>query len=358
MAAQSKPPAKTSRISGFWVIVHIVRSALNWIIAPLALALLIIELSTPTLSYNANSDTVTYRDDQPAQDVVVTGFNGQSWPALRTTLVTHDYRNLKIDYVVPDNLGNSPLPLTVVVAGFLTPDWLIDRVIPHGHNVVAIYRSPRSERMLGPYLPYAGSLSNASKMADYWNILATNPFNKLYNVHAGLHEAPDDVVDIITWARSKLGVDIGRINIIGLGSGGLIASAAAHKLQTIGMPVRTLTLVYPPANLQSAVKDNLIGLPRWMRGPVASVLNLVYFRLQLSRHLPTLVYGQKLLVLPRNSYDLATYAADPAISMAGPDSTVKYLDVDYAGYYDAQVSEHVRALVNNWLIQQHAINTY
>ena len=97
MAAQSKPPAKTSRISGFWVIVHIVRSALNWIMAPLLLVLLIIELSTPTLSYNANSDTVTYRDDQPAQDVVVTGFNGQSWPALRTTLVTHDYRNLKID---------------------------------------------------------------------------------------------------------------------------------------------------------------------------------------------------------------------------------------------------------------------
>jgi hypothetical protein len=331
---------------------------LKFLLIPTIVLFTLMQVMTPSLRYSAKSSADTYTDDMPNEWGQVVSSTGQSWSALRTAVLTKDYRHLKIDYLAPPNsLQGGNIPITIIVAGFMPPEWLIDRVRPRGQNAVVVYRSPRLARMTGPSWPTLTMFRDARKFSDFWNLVATNPINRLYSIHAGLHEAPADVVDIVTWARKNISADVNRINLIGLGSGSLIVAAAAHKLQAIGSPARTLTLIYPPALKDSAIQDNLIETPRWLRPFNAALLDKLYFRLNLQRHLPKVGDSTaKLVFIPRNSFDLATYAAEPTLQLTGANTTSEFLDVNFTGFYDLTNADKIRDAVYGWLSAQGGIN--
>lgn len=319
------------------------------------IAVVATQIFTPGLNF-ASSDPKPFRSAQPADWVEATANNPRR--SMRTRITTHDYRTLQVDYFAPPNLKDSPIPLTIVVTGFMTPEWMIDKVRPQGYNAVVIYRSPRINRISGPMLPTAIQARNAQSLTDYWNIFATNPLNYAYNIHAGLHEAPGDLVDIARWGIENIKVDANRINIVGLGTGSLIAAAAADALQADGIPARTVALVYPPAELSSAITDNLLDWPKWSRNIAAKILKMTYFRLHLERHLPRISNTAKLLVIPENAFELATYAAEPAISLAGDKTTVERLNLNYNAYYTETNVNAARDVVGRWLVGQGAIQGY
>lgn len=315
-----------------------------------------VEFTTPSLNF-ASTPPKPYRSDQPGAWIEPED-SSQAIRSYRTALLTNDYRNLQVDFFAPDSLQSRPIPLTIIVAGLLTPDWLLDKVRPQGFNAVVIYRSPRIGRITGSAFPTALQARNATAPKDYWNLLASNPLNYMYNVHAALHEAPGDIVDIVRWATQNIQADPGRINIIGLGSGALIAAAAADGLQTTGLPARTVTLINPPALMASAIRDNLLDWPQWTRAPISAILEKIYFRLNLKNHLPRLGNTAKLLVIPQNAFELASYAAEPAVDMAGDKTTVMRIDMNFKGYFDDRNILAVRSTVGRWLTEHGGIQGY
>lgn len=321
----------------------------------LLFSVIAIEVVTPSLNYSSGGPK-PYRSASPADWVEA----GSEYPrrAFRTKLTTHNYRSLQVDYIAPPNLRDNPIPLTIIVTGFMTPEWMIEKVRPQGYNAVVIYRSPRSARINGTMLPTVLQARNASSWSDYWNLFTTNPFNYAYNLHAGLHEAPGDIVDIARWGIDNIKADPNRINIIGVGTGSLIAAAAANGMQGSGIIPRSLTLVYPPADMDSAIIDNLIDWPKWIRPAVAKITELAYFRLSLKRHLPNVEETAKLLVLPVNAFELASYAAEPAVALAGRKTTVERINLNYTAYYNDTNINTVRETVGRWLVGQGAIQGF
>lgn len=339
-------------------LLHLLSSIWGLIKTVVLLALLavgIVEIFTPSLNYTTSAPK-PFRSATPAGWIEA----GEAQPvrSYRTTLLTNDYRNVQVDYYTPDNINSGSIPLTIIVAGFMAPEWLMQQVNPRGFNAVVIYRSPRINRIIGNAFPTALQARNARSFQDYWNIFATNPLNYVYSIHAGLHEAPGDIADIARWAVSNINADVNRINIIGLGSGALIAAAAADGLQSSGMPARTLTLVNPPANMASAIEDNLLEWPKWLRRPLSKALSYVYFRLDLKRHLPRINTASKLLVIPQNAFEIASYAAEPTVGLAGDKTTVERFDLQYKGFYESQNTSGIHDIVGRWLVDKGGIQSY
>ncbi len=333
--------------------------AFKFFLLPVGVALIILQLLTPSLSYDATSAKLTYKHAGSTSWSTLRGESGETWTSQQVTLVTSDDRTLKVDYLRPQGTSSAAnQALTVIVAGFLPVEWLIDQIRPTGNQTVVIYRSPRLKRMLiSGWFPLH-QLHSAKSIGDYWTFLTSNPLTYGYNVYMGLHEAPGDIVDIVDWARSYLAIDAQRINLIGIGAGALVAAAAANKLNTIALPARTLTLVYPPADLASAIRDNATSAPRWSRPLLATVLTPLYVRLTLTDHLSRTHPTRKYLIIPRRSFELATYAAEPAISVAGPEATIDYLDVDYSSLHLEGNSYQLRQKIGTWLVAQDAIPSY
>ena len=320
---------------------------------------ILMEVTTPTLSFSPDDPMPALHPATPGEWINPTGKGGFSEKTYRTIITASNNRKLQADFFGPATLGNGPLPLTIIVSSFLSPEQLLPQVRPQGYSATIIYRSPRFDRIMANSWPSWAQIRNASSFGDYWNILCTNPITKFYNIHSGFHETPDDITDIVLWAREHIHADMGRINLIGLGSGSLTAAAAANQLNTLGLPVRTLTLIYPPADLPSAVSDNLIFWPRWMRSSVGMVTSLIYARIDLNRHLPMVgAETSKLIVVPVNSFDLAAYAASPSILLAGSKTTVKRIDVNFKGYYTPEVIENIRLTVGKWMVSQAAIPSF
>jgi hypothetical protein len=316
-----------------------------------ALALGTIELLSPSLNFSKGPGSHAFRSDTPLENFSLTTESGRVLQSKRTEILTSDYRRLTVDALSPDNLiGKAPLPLTIVVTGFLEPEWTLDQFALRSQNAVIVYRSPRQERMLGPAWPNRLMLRDS-----LWLALTTNPVTKWYNLHQGLHEAPLDISEIARWAVDTLGVERTRINLIGLGSGGLLAAAAAERMQSMGLPARSLTMIYPPAELDSAIRDNL-DLPEVLRDPASKALAFLYRRLDLSRHLPFITTSVKQLIIPINAFELATYAALPAVTLAGENIKVRQVNVNYSGYYLNQNVAFIRDTVLRWLVEQGAIN--
>lgn len=320
---------------------------------------IVMEVTTPTLSFSPDDPLPNMHAATPGEWVSPTANSGFNEKTYRTIITTANNRKLQADFFAPPTLGSGPIPLTIIVSSFLPPEKLFQQVRPQGYNATLIYRSPRYNRIMTDSWPSWAQISNASSFGDYWNILCTNPLTKFYNTHAGFHETPDDITDIVLWARKNIHADMGRINLIGLGSGAMTAAAAANQLNTIGLPVRTLTLIYPPADLPSAIADNLIFWPTWMRNSIGLTASLLYARLDLNRHLPRVgAETTKLIIVPINSFDLAAYAAAPSILLAGSRTTVQRIDVNFKGYYTTEVIETVRQTVGKWLVAQSAIPSF
>lgn len=347
---------KNKKGNAFLALLSPLWGALKAVVFLLLLAFGLLEVFTPSLNYTSYPPK-PFRSASPPGWVEPN--ETQPLRSYHTNILTNDYRNLQVDYFTPDNLSASPIPLTVIVTGFMMPEWLLPRVNPRGFNAVVIYRSPRIARVARGAFPTLLQARNARTFTDYWNLMGTNPLNYMYNIHAGLHEAPGDIADIVRWAVGNINADPGRINIVGLGTGALVAAAAVDGLQTSGIPPRTLTLVNPPADISSAVADNLLNWPRWMRQPLAKIMELVYFRLDLSRHVPHLTSTKTLMVIPHNSFELATYAAEPVTYLTtGTLGTTQYIDMHYKGFYDDRNVSALHDMVGRWLIDKGGIQSY
>lgn len=319
-------------------------------------ALVLLEIFTPSLNFRENIPAA-YRSDTPAGWTETSSL--QSEKTYRTSILTDDYRQVQLDFFAPPNFTTAPIPLTIIASPFMLPEWVISKVRPRGFNAVLVYTTNRLERVQGPAFPTLAQLSAASSPKDYWSLIASNPVNYAYNLHAALHEAPADIANIVRWAKANANIDGSRINLIGLGVGSLQASSAALALQAAGIPARTLTLINPPANMPSAIQDNLSKWPTWLRRPIAWVLSKLYFRLDLTRSLPYLnEKTARLIVLPVNSFELATYAAEPALALAGPKAGAVRIDMKYNGYYDDTYINTVRDTVGKWLVEAGGLQTY
>lgn len=350
---------RTRRSNPMTLLLQRLWGALKFVLFIALVGIIGVQLTTPSLSFSADTNAEGYRESTDPQWYDVIDQSGSIWKAYRTSLTTRDRRHVQVDYFAPQNIGNGPAPLTIIVSGFTTPEWLLEKVKPRGYSAAVIYRSPRLNAIMRNYWPTFDQVTAVNSWASFWELLATNPINKMYNMHAMLHEAPSDIIDIVRWGRQHIQTDVGRLNLIGLGSGALVSAAAAHQMTLLGMPPRTLSLVYPPGNLASAIKDNLIGWPNWLRGPMAELLAIIYFRLDLESHLPYVNTGTaRLLVIPVNAFELANYAAEPTIGLSYGKTTIERLDVAYTGYYTNNNTNRIRTIIGEWLTKEGAIPSY
>lgn len=317
-----------------------------------------VELTTPSQEPDSALSGNEVRSFIPLDVVETTTSAGMRVNAIRTTLLTEDYRNLEVDFLT--GAGNIKLPpkapLIIIVAPFTYGENLASLLPPLGGNAVVVYKSPRFERMMGPSWPNARMLDMAPGMQGVWKSASTNPITKGYGIHQGLHEASYDISTIVRWAGENVGTDSRRVTLVGVGSGALVAAAAAHRLQNLGMPVYALSLIYPPANMSSAVEDSFYSFPSFARSSLATVLSFMYRRLELQDHLPYLQAGKLQLIMPERSFDLATYAASPAAGMSSLSPIVERVDFNWRSIQNRADSLKARDIVLRWLAEIGAIN--
>lgn len=318
----------------------------------------VLEIMTPSMKF-AGDDHENYRSATQPQWFTLVSQNGLGYRAYRTSILTSDYRDLQVDVILPQNLPQS-LPLTIVAADFIKPEQMLDWVQPRGNNAIVIYRSPRLERILGPSLPFWSQISSIDSINSFWNVLGTNPISKWYATYEALHEAPYDLSEIARWAQDTLQIDGSRINLVGLGSGSLVAAAAAHRMQSIGFFPRTLTLVYPPADLKSVLQENFFYIPSTLRTPLSYALAFVYRRLDINRHLPFIsgTDNKRLIIIPDNAWDISTEAATPTLPTGGYGTDVIHIDVNHASTQNNQTVMMVHDKIVAWLMTQRAIGGF
>lgn len=317
-----------------------------------------LEITTPSMKF-AGDDHENYHSASQPQWITLVSQNGLGYRAYRTSILTSDYRDLQVDVILPQNLPQS-LPLTIVAAGFLKPEQMLDWVQPRGNNAIIIYRSPRLERILGPSLPFWSQITGINSLASFWNVLGTNPLSKWYAVYEAMHEAPYDISEIARWAQDTLQIDGSKINLVGLGSGSLTATAAAHRMQSIGFFPRTLTLVYPPADMAAVFRENLFYVPKSIRNPLSYGLTFVYRRLDLNQHLPFIsgADNKRLIIIPQNAWEISTEAATPTLPANGYGTDVAYIDVKQTSAQNAQTVAAIRDKIVSWLMAQRAIGGF
>lgn len=315
-----------------------------------------LELITPSLKFSDPSDEY-YKNEGTPEWVSFATSSGTTYRIYKNTLTTYDNRSLDVEVFIPPG-PPSNLPLTVIAANFIPPEQLADWIQPRGNNAIIIYRSPRLEKIMGNAFPRLKQLGHINSFSGFIDFLAENPLAYWYNMQQALHEAPYDISEIVRWATQRLNIDKNRINLLGLGSGSLEIAAAGHRLRNMGLTSRSLTLIYPPADLDSAIRDNLIFWPQWSRRPASLILAFVYRRLDLTRHLSPadLQIDKRLMVVPINAFELYTSAALPAADLAGPGTNIEHINVNYALYYDKANIATIRNRVANWLTAEGAIN--
>lgn len=317
-----------------------------------------LEITTSGMTF-AGEDGEHYRSATQPQWFTLVSQNGLGYRAYRSSILTKDYRELQVDVILPQNLPQS-LPLTIIAAGFLKPEQMLDWVQPRGNNAIVIYRSPRLERILGPSRPFWSQITGINSLASFWNVVGTNPLSKWYAVYEAMHEAPYDISEIARWAQDTLQIDGSKINLVGLGSGSLTTTAAAHRMQSIGFFPRTLTLVYPPADLAAVFRDHLFYMPQVLRSPLSYGLTFVYRRLDLNQHLPFIsgADNKRLIIIPQNAWEISTEAATPQLPSNGYGTDVAYIDVKQAATQNSQTVMTIRDKIVSWLMAQRAIGGF
>lgn len=337
----------------------LIRWILLWIRRLLVLGVFIVlglELMSPSLDFSKGGGDFAFNPDY--EQAHTSGMPESGMPpgvVRRAHLMTTDSRFLTVDVQAPPGaFETGPIPLTIIIPGLMTSEWTLGALDVKGHNAVIVYRSPREDRILGPNWPVLTMLDKHE--GGLWTFLTTNPLTRGYALHQALHEAPLDVAEIARWATSAFQAEAGRINLVGIGTGALVAAAAADRLQAMGLPARTLTLVYPPADLKLAIRDHFSALPAPVRDVLGSGLALLYRRLDLARHLPAVAETRKQLLIPQEAPELASYVALPAVEMAGSNSAAMQLTFGYASVTLPQNVVVVRDIIWRWLRDQGAIN--
>lgn len=316
-----------------------------------------LEFFTPSLEFRAG-DKGDYRSAAEPDWVTLVSASGVGYRVYHSRLVTSDYREVPIDVILPQSLPRG-LPLTIIATNFIRPEQLLDWALPRGNNAVVLYHSARLGRLLAPDFPFWSQIRGINSLDSLWSVVTTNPVTKWYATYKALHEAPGDIGEIVRWAQTTLQVDSSRINLVGLGSGCLTTAAAAHRLQTMGTFPRTITLVYPPANLPAAISETLFYVPSVIRGTLSYFMTFIYRRLELERHLRAVTGddNKRLLVIPINAWELSTQTTLPAVQSAGV-VDVERINANYALYYDTRNITQIRDKVTSWLLEEHAIDHF
>lgn len=291
----------------------------------------------------------------------------QIWKTHQVETETWDKRRLNISVLVPNHNtapGVHKNPLTVIVTGFISPEWLLGYIRMRPGNAVLIYNSPRQKQILGMTTKSSSRITPSETEEDeggifsgLWETITTSPPGRWYAIHQGLHEAPVDVAEIVRWAIKEHYADRHRINLVGIGSGSLIATTAASMLQDMGYPVRSLTLVNPPADLQKSISDQLLDSPEFLRPALSDGLAFLFRRLKLEKHLPKLAPETKIqLLAPRSAIEIRESAVTPAAAYLKESD--RYAQIDYN--YSPMISDHnawfIHDTIRKWLLTEEAIN--
>lgn len=315
----------------------------------------LLEVLTPSLDFTKGPGAFSF--DSVAGGTSRTDALGNPLPepvARRLVARTSDSRTLTADVLaLPGALESGAASLTVIVPGLMSGHQIFENIRPNGRNAVIVYHSPRDKRMRGPAWP---SLRFMDEPGGVWRFLTTNPLTKWYSLHQGMHEAPLDVSELVHWAVEQRMVDPARLNLVGVGSGALVAAAAADRLQALRHGVRTLVLVYPPADVALAVRDNLYPVPMIIGEQVGDTVSWLGRRLRLERHLPHLSQASKQLIIPLEAFELASYAAMPAVALAGENSQVARPRFGYSSLTLNENVSSVQTIVTQWLRAQGTID--
>ena len=316
-----------------------------------------LEFFAPSLEFRTG-DKGDYRSATEPDWVTLVSASGIGYRVYHSRLTTSDSREVPVDVILPQSLPRG-LPLTIIATNFIRPEQLLDWVLPRGNNAVILYHSARLDRLLAPDFPFWSQIRGINSLDSLWSVVTTNPVTKWYSTYKALHEAPGDIGELVRWAQSTLQIDSSRINLVGLGSGCLTTAATAHRLQTMGTFPRTITLIYPPADLPAAIGETLFYVPSLLRSPLSYVLSFVYRRLELEQHLSAVTGddNKRLLVIPINAWELSTQTTLSAVQSAGV-VDVERINANYALYYDTRNITQIRDKVTSWLLEEHAIDHF
>ncbi len=326
---------------------------LNNLILISALTVLTLDAFAPSLNFLGIQENYKATPLAEPQQITMVSAKGHYFQARRIILKTHDSRTLWVDYVLSASTNDHMTPITVII-----PDLTSAKVDPlsllpefTSNTIAVVYTSPRAARMTGRLWPSLSQLLNAESIDDVFLQLTTNPVTAAYALQMGLHEAPYDITALIDWAKENLNADIRRINLVGIGSGALVATAAAERLQSMGMSTTRLALVYPPADLKQSIEESLVNLPESLRGTAATTLRFFLRRLELENHLPHLRQGRVLVVIPEEAPELASYAAKPAVSFIPPllQKTIAEVDHNYHSMTDPAMVARTTDIVMRWM---------
>ena len=109
----------------------------------------------------------------------------------------------------------------------------------------------------------------SGKMADELDAVVVSPDYRLAPEHP--FPAPlDDCMAALTWMREhaeELGIDPGRIAVIGSSAGGGLSAAVAQRAHDEGIALRAQILVYPMIDDRTTLRDNHCGQGRFMWTP-------------------------------------------------------------------------------------------
>lgn len=355
MTVETKTPVRTLTIKKLKFHRQISRTLgiINGLILFSALCVLMLDAFVPSLNFLGIQDRNQARALGEPQPVSMVSAQGHYFQARRVILQTQDKRALWVDYVLSSYTNDHLTPITVIVpdltSGAIDPLNLLPDL--SANTIAVVYTSPRAARMTGPLWPSLSRIVNAESFDDLWLALTTNPLTAAYALQMGLHEAPYDITALIDWAKENLNADIRRINLVGVGSGALVAAAAAERLQSLGLSPARLALVYPPADLKQSIEESLVNLPESLRSPAATALRFFLRRLELENHLPNLRQGQILVVIPKQAPELATYAAMPALFFIPPQmqKTIAAVDHDYRSMTNPAMMSATTDIIMRWM---------
>ena len=348
--AETKRPApkkKPQRRGFLSVLFGFIRGIATKLAIIIALVFLALEALTPSLDYTKAEplapSTTNYKKE--GQEVVGTTL----YRTLSVSLITADFDKVDTKFFMPTNGGTTDLPLIVIAADMLSTEELQQHIRAIGSAVLVIYSSDKTGLMTGPNWPFWPEGVDRNILAKALDVIETNPLTRRVTTQRRLHQAPEEIAEIVRWSSANLFTSRENIHLIGIGVGTLTATAAANRLGSLNSQVKTLSLVYPIADLSGMMAASMTNVPTLIQTPLGYVGSFLFRRLELKTQLPK-VQAPKLLIIPGRDLRLPQWASEQAALFAEEPKKVMIIETDYKGLGNVEVSEKVQQAIRNWLM--------
>jgi len=275
---------------------------------------------------------------------------GTKYTIRKATVTTDDYRTINAELIVPEG-ADGQLPLVIIASAFLRTEDVLAMLGPTGNNAVIVYTPPQLYNM---FYGITAASNDSSSLRVFWEALRLNPVNRWANIYIGLNRSSSDIIRLVDWARETADIDIDRVNLVGLGLGSLGVTQAALALEHIGLPPRTLTLVFPPADLEAAVSATYGN--SFMAKVYGKFNAFMLRRMVLNETLPLTNTADKLLIVPKAEFEIPTYAVEPVKQLARSGrKKVSHIDINYQGWSLPHYTRAIRDEIYTWLRDKQAI---